>query len=45
MINIFEKSFSLINMDQSIEKILISKRNANIAIAQTRKNLGVWDVK
>lgn len=45
MVNIFEKSFALTNMDQSIEKILIAKRNTNIAIAQTRKYLGVWDIK
>jgi len=45
MENIFENSFSLFNMDQSIEKILIPSAHPSIAVAQTRKSLGVWDIR
>uniref|UniRef100_A0A915E369 NWD2 C-terminal beta-propeller domain-containing protein n=1 Tax=Ditylenchus dipsaci TaxID=166011 RepID=A0A915E369_9BILA len=42
MENIFEKSFALENMDEPIEKILIARNKPNLAIAQTRKYLGIW---
>lgn len=45
MKNIFEKSFALQNMDEPIEKISIAERNPNMAIAQTRKHLAIWDIR
>uniref|UniRef100_A0A0K0EPQ8 NACHT domain-containing protein n=1 Tax=Strongyloides stercoralis TaxID=6248 RepID=A0A0K0EPQ8_STRER len=45
MENIFEKSFYIFNMDQPVEKIYIASQKGNIAIAQTRKYVGVWDIK
>ncbi|KAI1720797.1 nuclear distribution protein nudF-2 [Ditylenchus destructor] len=45
MENIFEKSFALDNMDEPIEKILVAQHKPNLAIAQTRKYLGIWDIK
>lgn len=45
MKNIFEKSFALQNMDEPIEKILIATKNSNIALAQTRKHLSIWDIR
>lgn len=45
MENIFEKSFALQNMDEPIEKILIAEQKPNLAIAQTRKHLGIWDIR
>lgn len=45
MENVFEKSFSVVNMDQPIEKILIPKEKPNLAIVQTRKYLTLWDIR
>ncbi|KAI6199667.1 hypothetical protein M3Y96_00651200 [Aphelenchoides besseyi] len=43
--NIYEKSFSVINMDQPIEKILIPRHKPHLAITQTRKYLSLWDIR
>uniref|UniRef100_A0AC35FF30 Uncharacterized protein n=1 Tax=Panagrolaimus sp. PS1159 TaxID=55785 RepID=A0AC35FF30_9BILA len=45
MENIFEKSFAVINMDQPIEKILLAKERPALAVTQTRKYIGVWDIR
>lgn len=45
MENIFEKSFAIANMDQPIEKILLAKEKPSLAVAQTRKYLGIWDIR
>lgn len=45
MENIFEKSFSVFSMDQPIERILLSQARPSLAVAQTRKYLGIWDIK
>ncbi|EFP10882.1 hypothetical protein CRE_30786 [Caenorhabditis remanei] len=45
MENIFEKSFSVSTMEQSIEKISVAKDNPTLAAVQTRKNIGIWDIK
>ncbi|KAI6183552.1 hypothetical protein M3Y97_00500900 [Aphelenchoides bicaudatus] len=45
MENIFEKSFSVLNMDQPIERILIPPNKSALAVLQTRKHLGLWDIK
>lgn len=45
MQNIFEKSFAVINMDQPIERIHVASGKPNMAIAQTRKYLGIWDIR
>uniref|UniRef100_A0A0N4ZF20 NACHT domain-containing protein n=1 Tax=Parastrongyloides trichosuri TaxID=131310 RepID=A0A0N4ZF20_PARTI len=45
MENIFEKSFYIFNMDQPVEKIHLASQKGNIAIAQTRKYIGVWDIR
>uniref|UniRef100_A0A8R1EAN6 WD_REPEATS_REGION domain-containing protein n=1 Tax=Caenorhabditis japonica TaxID=281687 RepID=A0A8R1EAN6_CAEJA len=45
MENIFEKSFSVPTMDQAIEKIMVAKNNPTIAAVQTRKNIGIWDIR
>ncbi|CAI2355495.1 unnamed protein product [Caenorhabditis sp. 36 PRJEB53466] len=45
MENICEKSFSVPAMEQSIEKISVAKDNPTLAAVQTRKNIGIWDVK
>uniref|UniRef100_A0A0K0FUG2 NACHT domain-containing protein n=1 Tax=Strongyloides venezuelensis TaxID=75913 RepID=A0A0K0FUG2_STRVS len=45
MENIFEKSFYIFNMDQPVEKIYLAYQKSNIAIAQTRKYVGIWDVR
>ncbi|KAI6228770.1 hypothetical protein M3Y99_01185600 [Aphelenchoides fujianensis] len=43
--NIYEKSFSVVNMDQPIERILIPRNKPALAITQTRKHVGLWDVR
>ena len=45
MENIFEKSFAVVNMDQPIEKILLAKERPALAVTQTRKYIGVWDIR
>lgn len=45
MENIFEKSFPVSTMEQSIEKISVAKDNPTLAAVQTRKNIGIWDIK
>ncbi|KAH7715368.1 Protein T05C3.2 [Aphelenchoides avenae] len=45
MQNIFEKSFAVINMDQPIERIHVASGKPNMAIAQSRKYLGIWDIR
>lgn len=45
MDNIFEKSYSIATMDQPIERILIAKNNPSLAVVQTRKYLGIWDIR
>ncbi|GMT03651.1 hypothetical protein PENTCL1PPCAC_25825, partial [Pristionchus entomophagus] len=45
MENIFEKSYSISTMDQPIERILIAKNNPSLAVVQTRKYLGIWDIR
>ncbi|MFH4982415.1 hypothetical protein AB6A40_009124 [Gnathostoma spinigerum] len=45
MENIFEKAFSIPVMDQSIEKINIPENSESVVIVQTRKYLGLWDIR
>ncbi|CAB3397348.1 unnamed protein product [Caenorhabditis bovis] len=45
MENIFEKSFSVSTMDQPIEKISVARDNSTLAAVQTRKNIGIWDIR
>lgn len=45
MENIFEKSFSVSMMDQPIEKIEIAKNKPSLAVVQTRKYLGLWNIR
>ncbi|VDK17375.1 unnamed protein product [Anisakis simplex] len=45
MENIFEKSFSVSMMDQPIEAIHIARNAPSMAVVQTRKNLGLWNVR
>ncbi|CAI4228678.1 unnamed protein product [Auanema sp. JU1783] len=43
--NIFEKSYSISFMEQGIEKIHVSQKNPHLVAVQTRKSIGIWDIR
>ncbi|EGT47150.1 hypothetical protein CAEBREN_31734 [Caenorhabditis brenneri] len=45
MENIFEKSFSVSAMEDEIVKISVAKDNPTLAAVQTRKSIGIWDIR